>query len=59
MKYILSLLLLVNLSGFAPYDNPGYSCIVVIKCKPHAPSYFGSQVAGELFKEMMYWKLGK
>jgi cell division protein FtsI (penicillin-binding protein 3) len=46
-----------GMAGFAPYDNPRYSCIVVIKCKPHAPSYFGSQVAGELFKEMMYWKV--
>jgi cell division protein FtsI (penicillin-binding protein 3) len=44
--------------GFAPYNNPKYSCIVVIKCKPHANQYYGSQVAGELFKEVMTKKLG-
>ena len=42
-------------SSFAVYfpaDNPRYSCVVVIKNKPHAKTYYGSLVAGPVFREV-------
>jgi cell division protein FtsI (penicillin-binding protein 3) len=36
--------------GFFPADQPRYSCIVVIKNKPHAPKYTGAAVAAPVFK---------
>lgn len=42
-----------SIVGFAPYDNPKYTCIVIIKNKPRAVQYYGAQVAGPVFKEIM------
>jgi cell division protein FtsI (penicillin-binding protein 3) len=42
-----------SIVGFAPYHNPRYTCIVIIKNKPHAVQYYGAQVAGPVFKEIM------
>ncbi len=41
------------MDGYAPFDNPKYACIVVIKCKPKAPEYYSAKVAGPVFKEIM------
>lgn len=38
--------------GYFPADNPRYSCIVVIKNKPHAAKYFGGAVAAPVFREI-------
>jgi len=38
--------------GYFPYDNPQYSCIVVIKTKPYAPLHYGGQLAAPVFKEI-------
>jgi cell division protein FtsI (penicillin-binding protein 3) len=38
--------------GFFPVDKPQYTCIVVIKTKPHAPIHFGGQLAAPVFKEV-------
>ena len=37
-------------TGYFPADNPKYSCIVVIKNKPHAANYYGGAVAGTVFR---------
>ena len=42
-----------SIVGFAPYDNQKYTCIVIIKNKPRAVQYYGAQVAGPVFKEIM------
>ena len=42
-----------SIVGFAPYDNPKYTCIVIIKNKPRAVQYYGAQVAGPVFKQIM------
>lgn len=42
-----------SIVGFSPYDNPMYTCIVIIKNKPGAYQYYGAQVAGPVFKEIM------
>ncbi|HET9055802.1 MAG TPA: penicillin-binding protein [Chitinophagaceae bacterium] len=39
-------------TGYFPANNPQYSCIVVIKNKPHAALYYGSTVAGTVFKNI-------
>lgn len=39
-------------AGFFPAENPQYTCIVVIKNKPHALVHFGADVAGPVFKEI-------
>jgi cell division protein FtsI (penicillin-binding protein 3) len=41
-----------SFAGFFPADNPVYSCIVVIRNKPHAPMYLGAKVAGPVFREV-------
>ena len=41
-----------SFAGYFPADNPQYTCIVVIKNKPHAKVYFGAAVAGTVFKEI-------
>ncbi|MEI6087513.1 MAG: penicillin-binding protein [Bacteroidota bacterium] len=41
-----------SFAGYFPADNPQYSCIVVIKNKPHAKVYYGAAVAGTVFKEI-------
>jgi len=41
-----------SFAGYFPADNPRYSCIVVIRNKPHAKTYYGSLVAGPVFREV-------
>jgi cell division protein FtsI (penicillin-binding protein 3) len=41
-----------SFAGYFPADNPQYTCIVVIKNKPHAPVFYGAAVAGPVFKEI-------
>jgi len=41
-----------SFAGFFPAENPQYTCIVVIKNKPHAVNHFGADVAGPVFKEI-------
>ncbi len=38
--------------GYFPADEPIYSCIVVIKTKPHAHLHYGGQLAAPVFKEI-------
>jgi cell division protein FtsI (penicillin-binding protein 3) len=38
--------------GYFPADKPEYTCIVVIKTKPHAPIHFGGQLSAPVFKEI-------
>jgi cell division protein FtsI (penicillin-binding protein 3) len=39
--------------GYAPKADPKYICLVMIKCKPHAPNHFGSSVAAPVFKSII------
>jgi len=41
-----------SFAGYFPAGNPRYSCIVVIKNKPFAHKYYGSLVAGPVFREV-------
>lgn len=41
-----------SFAGFFPLDNPQYSCIVVIRNKPHAANFYGGSVAGPVFREV-------
>ncbi|MBS1746735.1 MAG: transpeptidase family protein [Bacteroidetes bacterium] len=41
-----------SFAGYFPADNPQYTCVVVIKNKPHAASFYGASVAGPVFKEI-------
>ena len=41
-----------SFAGFFPADDPQYTCVVVIKNKPHAPIFYGALVAGPVFKEI-------
>lgn len=38
--------------GYFPANQPEYSCIVVIKTKPHAALHYGGQLAAPVFKEI-------
>lgn len=38
--------------GYFPANEPEYSCIVVIKTKPHAALHYGGQLAAPVFKEI-------
>ena len=38
--------------GYFPADQPEYTCIVVIKTKPHAALHYGGQLAAPVFKEV-------
>lgn len=38
--------------GYFPANAPQYTCIVVIKTKPHATVHFGAALAGPVFKEI-------
>ena len=38
--------------GYFPADKPVYTCIVVIKNKPHAVRHFGGAVAAPVFREI-------
>ena len=41
-----------SFAGYFPADNPQYTCVVVIKNKPHAAIFYGASVAGPVFKEI-------
>ena len=41
-----------SFAGYFPADNPQYSCIVVIKTRPHAAMHYGGQLAAPVFKEI-------
>lgn len=48
--------------GYFPADKPEYSCIVVIKTKPHPAMHYGGQLAAPVFKEVVasiYAQYGK
>ncbi|MEP7278305.1 MAG: penicillin-binding protein [Bacteroidota bacterium] len=38
--------------GYFPFDKPQYSCIVVIKTKPHPEKHMGGQLAAPVFREI-------
>jgi cell division protein FtsI (penicillin-binding protein 3) len=38
--------------GYFPADDPQYSCIVVIRTKPHAALHYGGQLAAPVFREI-------
>jgi cell division protein FtsI (penicillin-binding protein 3) len=38
--------------GYFPANQPEYTCIVVIKTKPHAAQHYGGQLAAPVFKEV-------
>ena len=38
--------------GYFPFNKPQYTCIVVIKTKPHPEKHMGGQVAAPVFKEI-------
>lgn len=38
--------------GYFPADNPQYTCIVVIRTKPHAASHYGGTLAAPVFREI-------
>ena len=38
--------------GYFPADQPQYTCIVVVRTKPHAASHYGGTVAAPVFKEI-------
>ncbi|HYO21224.1 MAG TPA: penicillin-binding transpeptidase domain-containing protein, partial [Flavisolibacter sp.] len=38
--------------GYFPANKPEYTCIVVIKTKPHAAIHYGGQLAAPVFKEI-------
>jgi cell division protein FtsI (penicillin-binding protein 3) len=38
--------------GYFPFENPQYSCIVVIRTKPHPKLHMGGQVSAPVFKEV-------
>lgn len=39
--------------GYFPANEPEYTCIVVIKTKPHAAIHYGGQLAAPVFKEIV------
>jgi cell division protein FtsI (penicillin-binding protein 3) len=41
-----------SFAGYFPANNPKYSCIVVIRTRPHAPQHYGGQLAAPVFKEI-------
>ena len=41
-----------SFAGYFPADKPVYSCIVVIRNRPHALKYYGGAVAGPVFREI-------
>jgi cell division protein FtsI (penicillin-binding protein 3) len=38
--------------GYFPADDPVYSCIVVVRTKPHAALHYGGQIAAPVFREI-------
>jgi cell division protein FtsI (penicillin-binding protein 3) len=43
-----------SFAGYFPADKPEYTCVVVIKTKPHAPIHYGGQLAAPVFKEIAH-----
>ena len=41
-----------SFAGYFPADKPEYSCIVLIRTKPHAVKHYGGQLAAPVFKEV-------
>jgi cell division protein FtsI (penicillin-binding protein 3) len=41
-----------SFAGYFPANQPEYTCIVVIKTKPHAAIHYGGQLAAPVFKEV-------
>ena len=41
-----------SFAGYFPADKPEYTCIVVIKTKPHPAQHYGGQLAAPVFKEI-------
>ncbi len=41
-----------SFAGYFPADQPEYSCIVMVKTKPHAVNHYGGQLAAPVFKEI-------
>jgi cell division protein FtsI (penicillin-binding protein 3) len=41
-----------SFAGYFPADNPQYSCIVVIRTRPHAALHYGGLLAAPVFKEI-------
>jgi len=41
-----------SFAGYFPANDPQYSCIVVIRTKPHAAVHYGGSLAGPVFKEV-------
>ena len=42
-----------SMSGYAPTSSPKYSCLVLIKCKPGSPQFYGAVVAGPVFRDIL------
>ena len=38
--------------GYFPADKPEYTCIVLVRTKPHAAIHYGGQLAAPVFKEI-------
>jgi len=38
--------------GYFPADKPQYTCIVLVRTKPHAASHYGGTVAAPVFREI-------
>ena len=41
-----------SFAGYFPANDPQYSCIVVIKTKPHAAVHYGGSLAAPVFREV-------
>ncbi|MGZ5286218.1 MAG: penicillin-binding protein [Flavisolibacter sp.] len=41
-----------SFAGYFPANDPVYTCIVVVKTKPHAAIHYGGQLAAPVFKEI-------
>ncbi len=41
-----------SFAGYFPANDPQYTCVVVIKNKPHALRFYGASVAGPVFREV-------
>ena len=41
-----------SFAGYFPADKPEYTCIVLVKTRPHAALHYGGQLAAPVFKEI-------
>lgn len=41
-----------SFAGYFPANDPAYTCIVVVKTKPHAAIHYGGQLAAPVFREI-------